>query len=111
MSLLVLAALDKNSSEDDKPEGEDNAQTIRPNKSPGPNTVPLAKPPSPELNPIVEDYSDLASEEDEQWLQDKVADFKVYLVYLFLYIYSHDTTPDEKTPYDVGFSIQTTSKS
>lgn len=29
------------------------------------------------MSPIVEDYSDLAAEEDEQWLQDKVADFKV----------------------------------
>lgn len=56
---------------------EDNAQTIRPIRSPGAKVTPLAQPPSSDINPIVEDYSDLAAEEDEQWLEDKVADFKV----------------------------------
>lgn len=64
--------------EDDKPEVDDNAQTIRPNRSPvGPGTVPLAKAPAADIVPIVEDYSDLASEEDDIILQEKVADFKV----------------------------------
>lgn len=56
---------------------EDNAQTIRPNRSPAHNTIPLAQPPSLEIPPIVEDYSDMATEEDEALLQEKVADFKV----------------------------------
>jgi hypothetical protein len=69
--------LEKTSVEDDKHEGEDNAQTIRPTRSPGANIVPLAQPPAMGINPIVEDYSDLAGEVDEQWLEDKVANFKV----------------------------------
>ena len=63
--------------EDDKPEAEDNAQTIRPNRSPGHQSIPLAQSPPSDIPPIVEDYSDLATEEDEQLLQEKVADFKV----------------------------------
>ena len=63
--------------EDDKPEAEDNAQTIRPNRSPGHHSIPLAQSPASDIPPIVEDYSDLAIEEDEQLLQEKVADFKV----------------------------------
>ena len=71
-------ALDKSAMEDDKPEVDDNAQTIRPNRSPaGPSTIPLARAPAPDIIPIVEDYSDLASEEDDIILQEKVADFKV----------------------------------
>ncbi|KAF8194145.1 hypothetical protein BJ912DRAFT_1021429 [Pholiota molesta] len=50
--------------------------TIRPTRSPGLNTIPLAQPPSSEIQPIVEDYSDMASEEDEELLQAKVANFK-----------------------------------
>lgn len=72
-----LSALEKTPAEDDKHESEDNAQTIRPNRSPGPSIVPLAQPPSSDIVPIVEDYSDLATEDDEEWLQEKVADFKV----------------------------------
>lgn len=75
--LVDFAALEKTLAEDDKHESEDNAQTIRPHRSPGANIVPLAQPPSSDINPIVEDYSDLATEEDEEWLQEKVADFKV----------------------------------
>ena len=37
----------------------------------------LAQAPALDIAPIVEDYSDLATEEDEDWLQEKVADFKV----------------------------------
>lgn len=64
--------------EEDKPEVDDNARTIRPNRSPaGPGTIPLARAPAVDIVPIVEDYSDLASEEDDVILQEKVADFKV----------------------------------
>ncbi len=56
---------------------EDNAQTIRPNRSPGLATIPLAQPTLAEISPIVEYYSDTASEEDEAWLQEKAANFKV----------------------------------
>jgi hypothetical protein len=75
ISILELA-LERTNVEDDKPDVEDNAQTIRPNRSPGLKVVPLSQPPSSNIIPIVEDYSDLA-EEDEQQLQVKVADFKV----------------------------------
>jgi hypothetical protein len=64
--------LDKTNVEEEKPEVEDNGQTIRPTRSPaGPSTIPL--PAAPE----VEDWSDLATGEDEQKLEDKVAGFKV----------------------------------
>lgn len=45
-------------------------------------TIPLAKPPASDIEPIVEDYSDLAAEEDDDWLQDKVAGFKVMARFL-----------------------------
>lgn len=63
--------------DEDKHEIEDNAQTIRPNRSPGQKPVPLAQAPSSEIQPIVEDYSDMATEEDEIGLEEKVANFKV----------------------------------
>lgn len=69
-----LAALDRTTVEDDKHESDDNAQTIRANRSPGQNLVSLAQPPSSSISPIMEDYSDIA-EADE--LDHKVADFKV----------------------------------
>ncbi|KAG2092487.1 uncharacterized protein F5147DRAFT_822346 [Suillus discolor] len=75
---LQASTLEKTSMEDEKPEGDDNAQTIRPNRSPaGPGTIPLARAPSADIVPIVEDYSDIATEEDELLLQEKVADFKM----------------------------------
>ncbi|KAG6914866.1 hypothetical protein DXG01_014841 [Tephrocybe rancida] len=75
---LQVAGSERPSSEDDsKHEVEDNAQTIRPSRSPGSNVVPLAQAPASDIAPIVEDYSDLASEEDEEWLKEKVADFKM----------------------------------
>ncbi|KAF5382491.1 hypothetical protein D9615_003043 [Tricholomella constricta] len=77
ISFTKLQALERPPADDDKHEAEDNAQTIRPNRSPGPSVVPLAQPPSSDIAPIVEDYSDLATEEDEEWLQEKVADFKM----------------------------------
>ncbi|KAG1878473.1 hypothetical protein C8R48DRAFT_768034 [Suillus tomentosus] len=69
---------EKTSTEDEKAEGDDNAQTIRPNHSPaGPGTIPLARAPSADIVPIVEDYSDITTEEDELLFQEKVADFKM----------------------------------
>ena len=65
--------------EEEKQEADDNARTIRPTRSPsGPGmTIPLAKPPSMDIGPIVEDYSDLAIDEDDEQLLGKVADFRV----------------------------------
>lgn len=65
--------------EEERQETDDNALTIRPTRSPSGlgNTIPLAKPPSADIGPIVEDYSDLAVEEDDEQLLDKVADFRV----------------------------------
>lgn len=75
---MVLIALEKTSSdlvEQERPEIEDNGKTIRPSRSPaGISLVPL---PSIEVPPAVEDWSDLAAEEDVQKLEDKVAGFKV----------------------------------
>lgn len=71
---LVLA-LDKLSLEEDKQEAE-NAQTIRPTRSPS-SVNTLLKTPPLDMAPIVEDYSDLASEEEDLHLQAKVANFKV----------------------------------
>ncbi|KAH7885180.1 hypothetical protein F5I97DRAFT_1883246 [Phlebopus sp. FC_14] len=77
-SFTKLQAMEKTVSEDDKPEVDDNAQTIRPNRSPsGPGTIPLVKAPAADIVPIVEDYSDLAADEDDLILQEKVADFKM----------------------------------
>ncbi|KAK2465312.1 hypothetical protein APHAL10511_002666 [Amanita phalloides] len=74
ISFSKLQALDRTIVEDDKHELDDNVQTIRANRSPGQNTVPLAQPPSSNIGPIMEDYSDIA-EADE--LDYKVADFKL----------------------------------
>ena len=64
--------------EEEKQETDDNARTIRPTRSPsGPGmTIPLGKPPT-DIGPIVEDYSDLAVDEDDEQLLGKVADFRV----------------------------------
>ncbi len=80
--LFVFIALEKTTSDEDKHEIEDNAQTIRPTRSPGQRNIPLAQPPSSDIQPIVEDYSDLASEEDELHLEEKVADFKVWHLFV-----------------------------
>jgi len=65
--------------EEEKQETDDNARTIRPSRSPSGlgRTVPLAKPPAMDIGPIVEDYSDLAIDEDDEQLLGKVADFRV----------------------------------
>ncbi|KAL1746839.1 hypothetical protein HDZ31DRAFT_33179 [Schizophyllum fasciatum] len=70
----VRAALDKSTSEEERTDGDDNAQTIRPHWSPSSGPVPLAKAPASEMNAIIEDYSDLAEDDD---LEGKVADFKM----------------------------------
>ena len=65
--------------EEEKQETDDNARTIRPTRSPSGLgiTIPLAKPPA-NIGPIVEDYSDLAFEEDDEQLLGKLADFRVW---------------------------------
>lgn len=77
------AALDKSPSEDEKEQAiEDNGRTIRPMRSPKGLPLPLPRPvsnPLPAMDPIVEDYSDLAMDEDDSILQDKVAEFRVRL--------------------------------
>ncbi|KAF8627476.1 hypothetical protein AX17_006288 [Amanita inopinata Kibby_2008] len=74
ISFSKLQALDRTTTEEEKHDTEDNAQTIRVNRSPGHRSIPLAQPPSSEIGPIVEDYSDIAEEEE---LENKVADFKL----------------------------------
>ncbi|KAJ7605514.1 hypothetical protein DFH06DRAFT_1067851 [Mycena polygramma] len=74
ISLTKLQALEKVDTTTSS--AEENAKTIRPNKSPAPKApIPLAKPPAEES--IVEDYSDLVGGEDEGVLESKVADFKM----------------------------------
>ncbi len=76
-------ALDKPHAEEEKAEADDNAQTIRPGRSPqGLGTtvaLPVARAPEPQIAPIAEDYSDIVFDEDEAKLEEKVADFKVRL--------------------------------
>lgn len=63
--------------EENKLETDDNAQTIRPTRSPqGPGIVPLPSATFSEPD-LVEDYSDVLFDEDEDKLDKKVADFKV----------------------------------
>ena len=78
ISLTKLHGSDRTAMEDDRPEIDDNAQTIRPNRSPSvtQGKVALAAAPSSDMIPIVEDYSDLAVEEEEDF-QDKIAGFKL----------------------------------
>ena len=80
MLTLGFLALEKTSVEEEKEkvEVEDNAQTIRPTRSPaGPTTIPLPMipMPPPEEESGFEDYSDIIDDDDK--LQEKVADFKV----------------------------------
>ena len=72
---LTRLALEKTAAE---PDAEDNAQTIKPNKSPGPSKfLPLAQPPPSDMIPIIEDYSDLGTDDDDDTWQDRVEVFKV----------------------------------
>jgi hypothetical protein len=70
--LSILVALERS----EGPERlEENAQTIRPSRSPASSgNTSLVKPPAPEISPIAEDYSDIS---DDGELEEKVADFKV----------------------------------
>ena len=71
--------LDRTSIEDEKADVDENAQTIRPSRSPSvpDKKLSITKSPTPDMDTIVEDYSDLALEEDDEALQDKFTDFKV----------------------------------
>lgn len=85
-------ALEKASAEDltqnssgSSERNENDSETIRPlaTRSPGGSlrdphqaSVPVAKPPPGAIAPIVEDYSDLAVDEDDEW-QEKFSDFKM----------------------------------
>lgn len=71
------SGMDKTTADEEKTDVDDNARTIRPLRSPSTAQIPLATAPSTDIGTILEDYSDLAAEEDDDWLQDKVADFKV----------------------------------
>jgi hypothetical protein len=76
--LSSLTALEKSTVDEERqqPEHDDNAQTIRPtNRSPRSAPGVISKSPSRDIGPIVEDYSDLGIDEDDEW-QEKFADFK-----------------------------------
>ncbi|KAI0292680.1 hypothetical protein B0F90DRAFT_1920254 [Multifurca ochricompacta] len=82
ISFSKLQALEKSSADEEKqPEHEDNAKTIRPttnNRSPRSLPGVISKSPPKEMGPIIEDYSDLGIDEDndDEW-QEKFADFKL----------------------------------
>lgn len=88
--------MDKTTVEEEKPFADDNAQTIRPVRSPPSASVPLplAKAPSPSIVPIAEDFSDFDFADDDAKLEEKVADFRVrspwncceFLINVFYYI-------------------------
>lgn len=71
--------MDKPSSEEEKHFVDENAQTIRPGRSPAnaPVPLPVAQPPSAGIDPISEDFSDFDFADDDDKLEKKVADFKV----------------------------------
>ena len=50
--------------------------------------LPVSKAPEPQIAPIVEDYSDIAFDEDDK-LEEKVADFKVRRSRAWLHIPTH----------------------
>ncbi|KAJ7758429.1 hypothetical protein B0H14DRAFT_3598399 [Mycena olivaceomarginata] len=80
ISLTKLQALEKPAADADATgsSAEENAKTIRPNKSPAAKPpIPLAKPPPDEMDDLDEDYSDLVGGDDEDLLESKVADFKM----------------------------------
>ncbi|GJE91912.1 Pkinase domain-containing protein [Phanerochaete sordida] len=79
ISLTKLQALEKSVSEttEEKPEVEDNGQTIRPSRSPGvvPSPLPVSRPPAADIEPIAEDL-DFDFPEDDGDLQAKITNFK-----------------------------------
>lgn len=72
----TLTGLDKHGFDEEKVE-DINSQTIRPNKSPSIPPASLPKAPSANMSAIIEDYSDMLEEEEEdldwrlQYLQVK----------------------------------------
>ncbi|KAG9000575.1 hypothetical protein FRB90_011783 [Tulasnella sp. 427] len=75
-SLEKSTAEDEKSPADEKPDEPDNAKTIRPDAQ-SPSLRSLRKVTPNEMAPIVEDYSDLAGEDDDDFiLQERVAKFK-----------------------------------
>ncbi|KAG8969493.1 hypothetical protein FRC03_002354, partial [Tulasnella sp. 419] len=80
ISFSKIHALEKTPADEDKSQledkADDNLKTIRPNaRSPSLSSLRRV---TPDMSPIVEDYSDLAGDEDEELhLQEKVADFKL----------------------------------
>ena len=105
-------ALDKVGPEEEKPEMEDNAQTIRPSSargSPSGTTMPLPQQFSFDFEPI-EDYSDLAEDEDDTILQAKVAGFKVWCSLLIKSTASLTNRGRARTLTVVVYSIPMTSK-
>ncbi|KAF9517267.1 hypothetical protein BS47DRAFT_1483463 [Hydnum rufescens UP504] len=73
--ITKLQSLDKSSIEEERPDADDNARTIRPSRSPSAHGSLSRQ--STSMAPIVEDYSDLAGEDEDFHLQAKVADFKM----------------------------------
>ena len=98
--------------EEEKQETDDNARTIRPMRSPsGPGmTIPLARSPSTDIGSIVEDYSDLAADEDDEQLLGKVADFRVRPFYSFFYYVHNLPRRRTKTPHKEVSSTRMTSR-
>lgn len=78
---FFLVALEKTSSDEESSGAEENGRTIRPMISPSQERVePLTiKSAPPCLDDVVEDYSDIGGEDDDDYIQDKVAGFKVTL--------------------------------
>lgn len=76
--IFPLLALEKSITDEERqPEHDDNAQTIRPtNRSPRSAPGVISKSPPKDIGPIIEDYSDLGIDEDDEW-QEKFADFKM----------------------------------
>ena len=95
------SALEKTSLEEEKLEAEDNAQTIRPGRSPSLlNNVPLPASPSLKPVPAVDDYSDLLIGEDDVTLQNKFADFKVNPNFFWLpacILITHSVDEDDRS--------------
>lgn len=73
-------------------------------------TIPLARSPSTDIGSIVEDYSDLAADEDDEQLLGKVADFRVRPFYSFFYYVHNLPRRRTKTPHKEVSSTRMTSR-
>lgn len=71
--------MEKPAAEDERRFIDDNAQTIRPGRSPAnaPIPLPLVRGLSPRIAPISEDFADFDFVDDAERLEEKIADFKV----------------------------------